>query len=236
MEEYRDADDQFQRTNLIAHELEALRSWLTGYDIASRGKKKLNRDFSDGVLLAEILKLEFPTLVEIHNYTRCSSVQSKIDNWKMLNKRVLRKLQIHLKCDEMEKLAKADTFFIEVVLFRIMNQIQDFKSDNCDKELRLISSAHSSISTSTVVRRNLDQGSGDQEQPHESNASDFYVAEEIQRRDAEIEKLRSVVRELQDENSMKCRQIEELEIRLKEKSQKSMFSLGSIRNSLNNLF
>lgn len=237
MSECREVNNQMQKNNLSDEELEALRSWLTGYDLSSLNRsKKWQRDFSDAVLLAEILKLEFPTLVEIHNYSRCSGVQSKIDNWSMLNKRVLRKLQIHLRCDEIEKLAKADSFFIEVFLFTIMNQIASVKCDNQDdKEL----SPRGCASTS-VVHRNFDQAGGDQEQTHEAkvNIADNNVADEIRVRDGEVDKLRNAIRKLENEISVKSRQIEKLKVSLEEseKSQKSLFSLGSIRNSLNKIF
>jgi CH-like domain in sperm protein len=54
-------------------ELQELLKWLDSFEL-SRTRRKLSRDFSDGVLLAEILKLEFPTLVNLHNYARCSSI------------------------------------------------------------------------------------------------------------------------------------------------------------------
>lgn len=234
MAESRDVDNgQQQSANLNADELEALQGWLTSYELPSlRSHKNLKRDFSDAVVLAELLKLEFPALVEIHNYSRCSGVQSKIDNWNMLHKRVLRKLNIHLKCDEIEKLARADANLIEAVLHRIMNQIQLVKSDN---EL-------SAALGESSIRRRGDSAGGDLKQLQQSKANNCFewnVAEEISRRDSELEKLRNVVRKLQEENSMKNRQIEELRDRLAEKtSQKSMLSLcfESIRNSLNKYF
>lgn len=233
MAEIRDLNSQLQITNLNADELEAMRSWLTSYELPSlKNCKKLNREFSDGFVLAELLKVEFPTLVENHNYSRCSSVQSKIDNWNMLQKRVLRKLNIHLKCDEIEKLAKADNGLIEAVLFRIMNQIQSVESDN------QLERTFGKSSDSTRCRR-FDQADGDHDHSYESKVldDDFKVAEEILKRDKEIEKLRGVVRKLHVANWMKKQQIEKLHARLaKNSSQKSMFSLESMRNSFNKFF
>lgn len=232
MSESRDVDSaQQQSANLNADELEALQSWLTSYELSSlRSSKKLNRDFSDAVLLAELLKLEFPTIVEIHNYSRCSGVQSKIDNWNMLHKRVLRKLNIHLKYDEIEKLARADANFIEAVLFRIMNQIQAVKYDN-----------QMTLDESSIFHRG-DSAGGDQRQsdPSKEGSIDCNVAEEIFERDSELEKLRNDVRKLEEECTLKNREIEELRARLAKQtsSQKSMLSLcmESIRNSLNKFF
>jgi hypothetical protein len=40
-----------------------------------RDKKNIARDFSDGIIIAEIIKHTIPSLVEIHNYpaAHCSS-------------------------------------------------------------------------------------------------------------------------------------------------------------------
>lgn len=51
----------------------------------SRPKKNIARDFSDGVLLAEIIKHYSPNLVEIHNYPAAHSSTQKLYNWKTLN-------------------------------------------------------------------------------------------------------------------------------------------------------
>lgn len=40
----------------------------------SRPKRNIARDFSDGVLMAEIVKHYIPHLVELHNYSAAHSV------------------------------------------------------------------------------------------------------------------------------------------------------------------
>ena len=39
----------------------------------SRQKKTINRDFVDGVLMAELIKSVYPQLVELHNYPTASN-------------------------------------------------------------------------------------------------------------------------------------------------------------------
>lgn len=132
-------------------ELRDLLKWVDSFKL-SRCRSKLSRDFSDGVLLAEVLKHEFPNLVELHNYNGCSSVHSKIENWNILNRKVLKKLQIHLKPQSIEKVARAETNYIEKVLHRIMIQINDIKRKNADKNEN-ISSEGSNIMTVKVIKK-----------------------------------------------------------------------------------
>lgn len=47
----------------------------------SRPKRNIARDFSDGVLVAEIVAHYFPKLVEMHNYPPANSYAQKIYNW-----------------------------------------------------------------------------------------------------------------------------------------------------------
>ena len=47
--------------------------------------KNLARDFSDGVLVAELMKHYFPREVQLHNYTTSNSASAKYINWKTLN-------------------------------------------------------------------------------------------------------------------------------------------------------
>ena len=57
---------------LTEEELKEVYEWVDTFEL-SRMKRNINRDFSDGVFVAEILNYYFPNLVELHNY---SSVHS----------------------------------------------------------------------------------------------------------------------------------------------------------------
>ena len=82
----------------------------------SRTKKNLARDFSDGVLLAELLKIHIPQFVDIHNYITSSNSKQKLANWLLLNKKVLNKIGYNLSNDEIELLMNAKNNYIEQVL------------------------------------------------------------------------------------------------------------------------
>ena len=76
-------------------ELMYIYEWVDSIEL-SRPKKNIARDFSDGVLLAEIIKSYFPRLVDLHNYPSCSNSKHKESNWNVLNNKVLKRLGIKL--------------------------------------------------------------------------------------------------------------------------------------------
>ena len=70
--------------NMSEEELQALYAWIDEIPL-SRQKKNINRDFSDGVLAAEVVHHFLPKLVELHNYSPANSTQQKMDNWRTVN-------------------------------------------------------------------------------------------------------------------------------------------------------
>ena len=70
--------------NMSEEELQALYAWIDEIPL-SRQKKNINRDFSDGVLAAEVVRHFLPKLVELHNYSPANSTQQKMDNWRTVN-------------------------------------------------------------------------------------------------------------------------------------------------------
>lgn len=54
----------------------------------SRPKKNIARDFSDGVMMAEIIKHACPNLVDLHNYPAAHSTTQKLYNWNTLNRKI----------------------------------------------------------------------------------------------------------------------------------------------------
>ncbi|CAH2059107.1 unnamed protein product, partial [Iphiclides podalirius] len=103
-------------------EIESVLAWVDGYKL-SRPTKKINRDFSDAVLLAEILSVHYPKLVEMHNYPPRNSHSLKLNNWLTLNRKVLKRLKLNLCSSTMEQLAHNAPGVIERVL--IMGKIED---------------------------------------------------------------------------------------------------------------
>ncbi|XP_070325924.1 uncharacterized protein [Odocoileus virginianus] len=65
--------------------LHGLYAWLDALPL-SRRKRHLARDFSDGVMLAEVVKLFRPRIVDLHNYVPTCNTGQKRSNWTVLNR------------------------------------------------------------------------------------------------------------------------------------------------------
>ena len=61
---------------LTDEQLRALYAWIDAIPL-SRPKRNIQRDFSDGVMLAEVVAAYFPALVELHNYGPANSIKQK---------------------------------------------------------------------------------------------------------------------------------------------------------------
>lgn len=95
----------------------------------SRKKRNMPRDFSDGVLLSEVIAHFFPRLVDLHNYNQGLRVETKLYNWKTLSKKVLQKLGIKLDQSTLEALANAKPGVIEGVLYTLKGRIEEKKHE-----------------------------------------------------------------------------------------------------------
>ncbi|XP_050078742.1 sperm flagellar protein 1-like [Anopheles maculipalpis] len=104
---------------LSTQELIEVYKWVKKFNL-SKEIKNINRDLSDGVLVAEILKHLYPKLVELHNYTRCNAIRNKLDNWQTLNRKVFRRLNIYLDDEMMGELAGGNNGMLEVLLYEVM--------------------------------------------------------------------------------------------------------------------
>lgn len=72
--------------------LQRLYAWIDEIPL-SRPKKSIARDFSDGILTAEVVAFYFPKLVQMHNYSPANSAKQKLYNWTTLNRAC-----VHAQC------------------------------------------------------------------------------------------------------------------------------------------
>ena len=114
-------------------ELMYIYEWVDSIEL-SRPKKNIARDFSDGVLLAEIIKSYLPHLVDLHNYPSCSNSKHKESNWNVLNNKVLKKMHIKLTKEEINSIIKAEPLAIEKLLQRVYAVLQNKVNINANKE------------------------------------------------------------------------------------------------------
>jgi len=104
-----------QEEVLSDEQLRALYAWIDAIPL-SRPKRNIQRDFSDGVMLAEVVAIYFPALVEIHNYGAANSTKQKVHNFETLNQRVLRKLGYQIPRTSIDDIVNCRPGAIESVL------------------------------------------------------------------------------------------------------------------------
>ncbi|XP_048744039.2 sperm flagellar protein 1-like isoform X2 [Ostrea edulis] len=104
-------------------ELEELYTWIDTIPL-SRPKKNISRDFSDGVLVAEIVRHYIPQLVQTHNYTAANSSSQKRENWLLLNRKVFKKFRFELSDTLIRDLANAKHGTIELLLRMLKRRIE----------------------------------------------------------------------------------------------------------------
>lgn len=106
-------------------DLQKLYSWIDQIPL-TRKKKSVSRDFSDGILVAEIVKHFIPRLVEMHNYTSANSTNQKLNNWQTLNRKVLGKLNFTIPASVMQEIAECKPRVMEVFLFGLWQKIEEY--------------------------------------------------------------------------------------------------------------
>lgn len=134
--------------------LDSLRTWMKQLTL-SRPIKNVARDFSDGQLLAEIIKLYIPDLVELHSYPVATAFRQKMRNLESLNKKVLKKLGCYLPIAVLEEIASCRPQAVERVLNILQYKISLYKnskdpntSDQSAVDISLNNSLNNSLNTS----------------------------------------------------------------------------------------
>ncbi|DAZ95552.1 TPA: hypothetical protein N0F65_005868 [Lagenidium giganteum] len=98
--------------------MNGLYEWVDSFSF-SRPKKNIARDFSDAVLLAELIAQLFPTWVHLHNYPSTHKFQQKIVNWETLNRKVLTRIKCDISRKHQEDLANAVPGAVELLLIQV---------------------------------------------------------------------------------------------------------------------
>ena len=146
-------EDELNNVQDDESELMYIYEWVDSIEL-SRPKKNIARDFSDGVLLAEIIKSYFPHMVDLHNYPSCSNSKHKESNWNVLNNKVLKKLHIKLTKAEIESIIKAEPLAIEKLLQRVYSVLQNRVDMNINKEQTNFGSQKNNIE---MLRKTLEE-------------------------------------------------------------------------------
>ncbi|XP_063257340.1 sperm flagellar protein 1 [Prinia subflava] len=104
--------------------LVSLYRWLDTVPL-SRPRRNIARDFSDGVLVAEVVKFFFPSLVELHSFVPTSSTAQKVSNWGHLNRKVLSKLNLRIPEEMIQQLVRSRPGTAEQLLQLLKEKIQE---------------------------------------------------------------------------------------------------------------
>ncbi|XP_072026970.1 sperm flagellar protein 1-like [Amphiura filiformis] len=105
--------------------LQELFAWVDEIPL-SRPKKTITRDFSDGVMVAEVVHHFVPRLVEIHNYTPANSTIQKQSNWGTLNRKVLSKLNYNVPESVVRGITNSKPGVAEVFLWKLKQKIEAY--------------------------------------------------------------------------------------------------------------
>ena len=103
-------------------------TWVDDFDL-SRPKKNINRDFSDAMLVAEIVRRYQPAIVD--------DTDGKRKNWNFLNEKVLKKIGIKLSPPAVEDLTNAKPLAIEWFLYDLKNKLENPASSGTGAAERL---------------------------------------------------------------------------------------------------
>lgn len=121
--------------------LKQVYAWVDSFAL-SRLKRNIGRDFADGVLVAEIIGAKDPSLIEVHNYSPTNNARGKIQNWQLLNKKVLKRLEIQADDREIEAITEGKPFAIEQFLARLKSALDRREATRLQQQaMRRISEA-----------------------------------------------------------------------------------------------
>ena len=112
-------------SDIDVEELQSLYQWVDTIPL-SRPKRNIARDFSDGVLCAEIVHHYLPKVIDLHNYSSASGVSQKIYNWETLNAKVFRKLGFTCTRQDFDAIASCVPGAIEKLLQLLQVQIAKY--------------------------------------------------------------------------------------------------------------
>ncbi|KAG1708207.1 hypothetical protein DVH05_024890 [Phytophthora capsici] len=106
--------------------LQRVYAWIDEIPL-SRPKKSISRDFSDGILAAEVVAFYFPKLVQMHNYSAANSIKQKQYNWSTLNRKVFKRLHISLSKEDIDDLVQCQSGAIERLLVKLQIKIANYR-------------------------------------------------------------------------------------------------------------
>lgn len=121
----KDTEPDNEMTTLDDHQLQELYAWVDEISL-TRPKRNISRDFSDGVLVAEVVHNFIPRIVELHNYTPANSTNQKLSNWGTLNRKVFSKINYNIPENVVRSVCNCKAGVIEVILWQLKHKIEQY--------------------------------------------------------------------------------------------------------------
>ncbi|ETB60098.1 hypothetical protein YYC_02467 [Plasmodium yoelii 17X] len=168
-------------------ELNDLHDWINSFTL-SRKIKNINRDFSDGVLMAELVNICLPKFVEIHNYSKANSINQKTYNWNTLNEKVFKRLSFKIDKKNVEEIVNCKYMGVEKVLITFKDQLQKYKSEIKDQNNNLLNKdLNKLISHETEIPDEENQNLNESQNPDPLNNNE--IVEILREKIFNLEKL-----------------------------------------------
>ena len=109
--------------------LEELYEWIDSIPL-SRQKKRIERDFSDGYCVGEIIRHFLPQYIEMHNLTPAHNLQQKLANWGLLNTKVFNRFGLNLPINISTNIWNFKPCYVVVFLYNLRYKIEERLNEN----------------------------------------------------------------------------------------------------------
>jgi hypothetical protein len=99
-------------------------AWLDTVPL-SRPIRHLETDFSDGILVAEIVAYFFPEYVDLDMFHAARNMSQRTKNWRLLNSDVLPKLSLHAPGTVVHDITNGDHRAVELFLLHLREKLEE---------------------------------------------------------------------------------------------------------------
>ncbi|XP_035705364.1 uncharacterized protein LOC118434899 [Folsomia candida] len=112
-------------------QLRDLTKWLSSVPLSKKCYKRMDRELSDGVAVAEIIAHYCPDICDVRQYYPWNSSRNKRSNWDALNRKVFPELGFQLKDDLIENVVqpfscrKYKLCSDEPLIYKVLRQVRD---------------------------------------------------------------------------------------------------------------
>ncbi|CAM4800249.1 unnamed protein product [Rotaria magnacalcarata] len=235
--------------------LQDLYAWIDQIQL-SRPKRRIEKDFSDGVMVAELIRYYFPSWVDLHNYAAANSTQQKLINWGLLNRKIFCRFGLNVPEHIMRGICLGRAGLIEIFLYNLRTKIDDYlygmETHSSDPEYRVLHQKKKTSEANTLTSRQVQQYSSSTEQSSmsKSRMNDGNASKKLQSmynlntdlvsrieydekeqesiaKDEEIQILQAKIRRLEHLLHLKDVRVDELSMRLDQTRNSADAGVGS---------